>query len=87
MKLTLMAAAATLIMFGAAAAQPGGGGQGNPAMAKVREACSADMQKLCPDKTGPDRRQCMMANQDKLSDGCKSAMAEMRSMMQAQKPQ
>ncbi len=86
MKLTVMVAAATLMMFGAAAAQPGGG-QGNPAMAKVREACSADMQKLCPDKTGPDRRQCMQDNKDKLSDGCKSAIGAMMSAMQAQKPQ
>lgn len=86
MKLPLMAAAEALMMFGAAAAQPGGG-QGNPAMAKVREACSADMQKLCPDKTGPERRQCMQDNKDKLSDGCKSAIGEMMSAMQAQKPQ
>jgi hypothetical protein len=86
MKLTVMVAAATLMMFGAAAAQPGGG-QGNPAMAKVRDACAADVAKLCPDKTGQERHQCMMANRDKVSDGCKAAAAEMRSMMQAQKPQ
>lgn len=27
------------------------------------------------DKHGPDRRACMQANRDKLSDGCKAAMA------------
>ena len=37
-------------------------------------ACRDDAQKLCPDKTGPDRRACMEANKDKLSDACKAAM-------------
>ena len=87
MKLFNLAAAAALMLLsaGVAAAQ-GGQGQGNPAMAAVRQACAADMQKLCPDKTGPDRRQCMMDHSADLSDGCKSAMATMREQMQAQKP-
>jgi hypothetical protein len=38
-------------------------------------ACRDDAQKLCPDKQGPDRRACMETNKEKLSDGCKSAMA------------
>ncbi|HEY1876200.1 MAG TPA: hypothetical protein VGG66_01980 [Rhizomicrobium sp.] len=49
----------------------GGGGGGGGRMA----ACRDDAQKLCPDKRGPDRRACMEANKDKLSDGCKAAMA------------
>ncbi len=87
MKLSTLAAAAALMLLsaGVAAAQSGQG-QGNPAMAAVRQACAADMQKLCPDKTGPDRRQCMMDHSADLSDGCKSAMATMREQMQAQKP-
>ena len=71
---TMMWAAAMLTMgAGAALAQngapPAGGGGGRMA------ACRDDAQKLCPDKHGPDRRACMQANKDKLSDGCKSAMA------------
>ena len=50
-------------------APPSGGGGGR------MMACRDDAQKLCPDKHGPDRRACMETNKDKLSDGCKSAMA------------
>jgi hypothetical protein len=90
MKLPMWVAAAALMMAGAAAAQPGaGGGQGggNPAMAKVRESCAADMQKLCPDKHGAERHQCMKDNADKVSDGCKTAMADMMKARQAAQPQ
>ena len=42
----------------------------------MRQACGADMAKLCPDaQPGPGRRQCMMAHKDQLSDACKSAIA------------
>lgn len=88
MKRSTLVAAATLMLLaaGAAAAQ----GQDNPAMASLRQACAADAQKLCPDKTGPDRRQCMMDHTADLSDGCKSAIAAMRQQMTmapAPKPQ
>jgi hypothetical protein len=73
MKITMLQAAlaAALLVAGAAAAQDDGSGR-----AKIREACAADLQKLCPDKTGPDRRQCMSDNRDRLSDGCKAAIME-----------
>jgi hypothetical protein len=70
---TMMLTAALLAAgAGSATAQngappPGGGGR--------MMACREDAQKLCPDKHGPDRRACMESNKDKLSDGCKSAMA------------
>jgi hypothetical protein len=67
-----------------------GMGRGNPAMAAVRQACAADMQKYCADKMGPDRRQCMQDHAADLSDGCKSAIANMRAQMKAppeQRPQ
>ncbi len=71
---TMMLAAALLAVgVGTALAQngapPPGGGGGR------MMACRDDAQKLCPDKHGPDRRACMESNKDKLSDGCKSAMA------------
>jgi hypothetical protein len=92
MKRFILAAAAAASLLGAGltsaggAVAQGGPGQGNPARAAVRQACAADVQKLCPDKTGPDRRQCMMDHAADLSDGCKSAMAAMREQRQAQKP-
>lgn len=56
-------------------------------MAAVRKACAADAQKLCPNKAGPDRRQCMIDHFADMSDGCKTAMAAMRAQMQGQTPQ
>jgi hypothetical protein len=63
----LLAGSAATAFAQDAGAPPAGGGR--------MMACRADMQKFCADKTGPDRRACMMANKDKLSDGCKSAIA------------
>ncbi|HZC15253.1 MAG TPA: hypothetical protein VE309_00680 [Caulobacteraceae bacterium] len=52
--------------------------QGVPAGGGVRQACGADMAKLCPGaQPGPGRRQCMIAHKDQLSDACKSAIAAM----------
>jgi Spy/CpxP family protein refolding chaperone len=45
--------------------------------ASPRTACAADMAKLCPDAQpgNGSMRQCMMAHQADLSDGCKAAIA------------
>jgi hypothetical protein len=52
--------------------------QGVPAGGGARQACAADVAKLCPDaQPGPGRRQCMMAHKDQLSDACKTAIAAM----------
>lgn len=42
-----------------------------------REACRADVEKLCPDAKPGDGsvRTCLHDNEAKLSDGCKQAMA------------
>lgn len=84
MKLKVMAAAAAIMALGssAAMAQPG---QGNPMMAKMREACGADMQKYCADKLSDRdaRRQCMTENAANFSDTCKAALAEMRAAVQS----
>lgn len=52
--------------------------------AMLSEACRTEVMKLCP-ATGDReaRRACMMANRDKLSDGCKKEMAAMRAARQA----
>lgn len=45
---------------------------------KVRAACATDVQKFCAsvgDAKGA-RRECLKANEAKLSDGCKAARAE-----------
>ena len=79
MRLTMFAAAAGLLLALPALAQtpapPGGStGVGGGRFA----ACREDAQKFCADKHGPDRRACMQDNKDKLSDGCKAALATMR---------
>lgn len=50
----------------------------------VSDACRTEIMNLCP-ATGDRaaRRTCMMANRDKLSDGCKKEMAAMRAARQA----
>lgn len=51
-------------------------GPHNPAM---RDACAADIKTHCADaKPGQPTMQCVMKNRDKMSDGCKQAMASMR---------
>jgi len=55
----------------------------------MRQACAADIQKLCPDaKPGPGggMRECVRDHFDALSDGCKAAIAEMRARRQNSGP-
>jgi len=50
--------------------------QGGPAGGALRQACGADMAKLCPNAApGDARRQCMRDHKDQLSSACKSAIA------------
>ncbi len=45
----------------------------------MREACAADIATHCAGvEQGQATMQCVMKNRDKMSDGCKSAMAAMR---------
>ena len=67
----------TLGLFAATAAVA----QDAPPRPMMSDACRAEIQKLCPVAADGDRRarmQCVMASQDKLSDGCKKEMADMR---------
>lgn len=69
------------------AAPPAGGQTPSPAMqaarAKMTEQCAADMKQHCPDKTGPERMQCMREHAPMMSDGCKAAMQELMAARQA----
>ena len=75
-------------MVGAAPAQPGGGGGGMGRMGggggAMRQACSADLEKLCPGVQPGGGRigQCLREHQDQVSEGCKSALATARSRRQ-----
>ncbi len=80
----IMAAAATLAASAAFAQQgppPGGGGGPSPEMRalfqQVRDACAADMAKLCGDKQGREQFMCMRQNADKASPACKDAMSKL----------
>ena len=42
----------------------------------IRAACAADIQKFCAQEDRP--RRCLKENIDKLSDACKTAMAQRR---------
>ena len=86
MKFALLAVAAAAIAAPAFAqdARPAPSPAMQEARAKVRDACTADMQSLCASATDqPSRMQCMRANQDKVSEGCKSAMAALMAARQA----
>ena len=88
--LKLILVAAAMAAATSAFAQPPAG-EGRPApspeMKAAREAmmnaCAADMKTLCEGKAGRERMMCMRDNADKLSDGCKDAMAKMRAARQA----
>ena len=72
MAAVLLSATASGVFAQGAGAQPAAGGM---AAGGGMAACREDAQKFCADKTGPDRRACMEANKDKLSDACKAARA------------
>ena len=49
----------------------------NSARAKLRQACAADFQQYCAGTPagGGARLKCLQEHNDKLSDGCKTALA------------
>ena len=61
-------------------APPAAGGGRDGHMAKVREACRADVERLCKGvKPGGGRiRECLKAHQSELSDTCKAAVKDAR---------
>lgn len=84
MKLKILLALGALAIGGAAFAQEqggGGGGAPTPEMVAARQAmmaaCSTDLKTLCDGKQGREAMMCMRDNAEKLSAGCKDAMAKM----------
>jgi hypothetical protein len=71
MKRLLTACAALTVAATAFAAQA----QAPAGQVSVREACAADMQKLCPGVSALKMRECMRSHADEVSDGCKAAAA------------
>ena len=75
----------TLMLLAALAAAPCLYAQAPPAPSPevqaardaMRKACADDMKNLCGDKQGREAFACMRQNNDKLSQGCKDAMAKL----------
>lgn len=89
MKLKLLiAAGAMAAATGAIAQQPAASPEMQAARAAVQQSCAADMKTLCDGKEGREAMVCLMRdNADKVSAGCKDAMAKMRAARQAAAPQ
>lgn len=49
-------------------------GGADDARGRARGACRTDAQSLCADARGPERRQCLMTNVDKVSPECAAAL-------------
>ena len=78
MKKPLIAAAA-LLAAPFAFAQEGGGPPPEvmAAIQAVRTACANDIKQYCSDKQGREVFQCLRASSDKVSSGCKDALAKL----------
>jgi hypothetical protein len=70
--------AAALALAGAAAAQaPEPSPEMQAAREAMRQACAADLKTACPGKVGREAMMCLRGGADKLSAGCKDAIAKM----------
>jgi hypothetical protein len=73
-----------VISFAALALATAASAQDAMSRPMMSDACRTEVMNLCPATGDRDaRRACMMANRDKLSDGCKKEMAAMRAARQA----
>jgi hypothetical protein len=84
MKLSILVTLGALAVGGAAFAQeqaPPAAGGASPEMLAARQAmraaCASDFQTLCSGKQGREAMMCLRDNADKVSAGCKDAMAKM----------
>lgn len=81
MKIAIIALAAMVAAVPAVAQQSTPSPAFQQAVDKMHAACAADFHKYCPTATDQaSRTQCMMANQDKLSDDCKTALSTLVAM-------
>ncbi|HEY1900320.1 MAG TPA: hypothetical protein VGG49_11040 [Steroidobacteraceae bacterium] len=84
----------TLVLLAAAMAAPSVFAQAPPApspeMQAAREAmtkaCAGDVASMCSGKEGREMFACLRTNNDKLSPGCKDAMAKMPARRPAAPP-
>ena len=79
MKLKAMLLCVSLIASAAAVAQapPAPSPEMQAAREAMLKACDADIKSTCSGKQGRELFQCLRENNDKLSAGCKDAMAKM----------
>jgi hypothetical protein len=79
MKLKAMLLCVSLIASAAAVAQapPAPSPEMQAAREAMLKACDADLKSTCSGKQGREMFQCLRENNDKLSAGCKDAMAKM----------
>lgn len=47
------------------------------ARAAIKQSCAADLKSYCAGKKGHEAMMCLRSNEDKVSTGCKDAMAKM----------
>ena len=78
MKLKSLVLCVSLFASGAVLAQaPAPSPEHVAAREATRKACDADIKSTCSGKEGRETFQCLRANTDKLSAGCKDALAKM----------
>jgi hypothetical protein len=67
----------------AAPSAPAVAPSGTDAGPRPLAACRADVDKLCPNAKGPERRACMRDNAAKLSPECSAALADIQAKAKA----
>jgi len=92
MKISIVAALLVLGITGSASALAQGAmappASGAAPMAKFKDVCGADMQRLCATaQTRKDQHKCIKQNMAQLSPGCSSFLAEKRAQHQQMKQQ
>ena len=78
MKLKSLVLCVSLLVSGAVLAQEAAPSPEHLARREAtRKACDADIKSSCSGKEGRETFQCLRANNDKLSAGCKDALAKL----------
>jgi hypothetical protein len=77
MKLSVIVIAASLLGAMVAQAQDAPSPEHLAAREATHKACATDEKSLCDGKQGREIFQCLRASNDKLSSGCKDALAKL----------